>query len=139
GAVLLIKVLDLGFFTAFERPFKPVEDWSYLTIGVGTVHDTFGGRAAVLAVAAAVLIGLMALVVPALAVGQLTRVAARHRRRSLRTVSVLTAVWALCWLLGVEVSGAGIASTSAAHLAVSEVHAVRVDLRDRARFSVLIG
>jgi hypothetical protein len=138
GALLLIKVLDLGFFTAFDRPFNPVEDWSYLTIGVGTVHDTFGGRAAVLAVAAAVLVGLMALVVPALAVGQLTRVAARHRRRSLRTVYVLTAVWALCRLLGVEVSGAGIASTSAAHLAVSEVHAVRVDLRDQARFSVLI-
>src|SRR5262249_26202600 len=79
------------------------------------------------------------LVVPALAVSRVSRVAARHRRWSLRTVFVLTAVWTLCWLLGVQVSGAGIASTSAAHLAVSEVHAVRADLRDRARFSVLIG
>jgi phosphatidylglycerophosphate synthase len=138
GALLLVKVLDLGFFTAFDRPFNLVEDWSYLTIGVGTVRDTFGSRDADLAVAAAVLVGLIALVVPALAVGTLTRVAARHRRRSLRTVGVLTAVWALCWLLGVEVSGAGIASTSAAHLAVSEVHAVRADLRDQDRFSVLI-
>jgi phosphatidylglycerophosphate synthase len=139
GAFLLLKVLDLGFFIAFDRPFNPVEDWSYLTIGVATVHDTFGSRVAVLAVAAAVLVGLMALVVPALAVGQVTRVAARHRRRSLRTLYVLTAVWALCWLLGVNVSGAGIASTSAAHLAVSEVHAVQTDLRDQARFSVLMG
>jgi phosphatidylglycerophosphate synthase len=138
GALLLVKVLDLGFFIAFDRPFNPVEDWSYLTIGVGTVRDTFGSRDADLAVAAAVLVGLVALVVPALAVGTLTRVAARHRRRSLRTVGVLTAVWALCWLLGVEVSGTGIASTSAAHLAVSEVHAVRAGLRNQARFSVLI-
>jgi phosphatidylglycerophosphate synthase len=138
GALLLMKVFDLGFFIAFDRPFNPVEDWSYLTIGVGTVRDTFGSRDADLAVAAAVLIGLMALVVPALAVGQLTRVAARNRRRSQRTVGLLTAVWALCWLLGVEVSGAGIASTSAAHLAVSEVQAVRADLRDQTRFSVLI-
>jgi phosphatidylglycerophosphate synthase len=138
GALLLMKVLDLGFFIAFDRPFNPVEDWSYLTIGVGTVHETFGRRDADLAVAAAVLFGLIALFVPPLAVGQLTRVAARHRRRSLRTVGVLTAVWALCWLLGVEVSGAGIASTSAANLAVSEVHAVRADLRDQARFSALI-
>ena len=138
GVLVLIKVFDLGFFMAFDRPFNPVEDWSFLSIGVGTVRDTFGSRDADLVVAAAVVIGLTALVVPALAVGQLTRVAARHRRRSLRTVGVLTAVWALCWLLGIEVSGAGIASTSAAHLAVVEVYAVRADLRDQARFSLLI-
>lgn len=138
GVLLLIKLLDLGFFIALDRPFNPVEDWSYLSIGVGTMRATFGGRDADLAVAAAVLVVLAALVVPALAVGQLTRVAARHRRRSLRTVGVLTAVWALFWLLGVKVSGTGIASTSAAHLAVNEVHAVRADLRDQARFRVLI-
>jgi len=138
GVLVLIKLFDLGFFIAFDRPFNPIEDWSYLSIGVGTVRDTFGSRDADLAVAAAVLIGLTALVVPALAVGQLTRVAARHRRRSLQTVGVLTAVWALCWVFGAKVSGAGIASTSAAHLAVNEVHAVQADLRDQARFRVLI-
>jgi phosphatidylglycerophosphate synthase len=138
GVFVLIKLLDLGFFIAFDRPFNPVEDWSYLSIGVGTTRETFGGRDAYLAVAAAGLIVLTALVLPALAVGQLTRVAARHRRRTLGTLGVLTAVWALCWVFGAEVSGAGIASTSAAHLAVSEVHAVRADLRDQARFGVLI-
>jgi hypothetical protein len=139
GVLVLIKLFDLGFFIAFDRPFNPVEDWSYLSIGVGTVRDTFGSRDADLAVAAAVLIGLTALFVPALAVGQLTRVAARHRRRSLRTVAVLTAVWALCWVFGAEVSGSRIASTSAAHLAVREVHAVQADLRDQSRFRVLIA
>ena len=138
GVLVLIKLFDFGFFIAFDRPFNPIEDWSYLSIGVGTVRDTFSSRDADLAVAAAVLIGLTALAVPALAVGQLTRVAARHRRRSLQTVGVLTAVWALCWVFGAEVSGARIASTSAAHLAVNEVHAVRADLRDQARFGVLI-
>ena len=33
GAVLsvlvLVKVLDIGFFTAFDRPFKPVDDSGY--------------------------------------------------------------------------------------------------------------
>jgi hypothetical protein len=139
GVLVLIKLFDFGFFIAFDRPFNPVEDWSYLSIGAGTVRDTFSTRVADLAVVVAVLIGLTALVIPALAVGQLTRVAAGHRRRSLQTVGVLTAVWALCWVFGVEVSGARIASTSAAHLAVSEVHAVRADLRDQARFSVLIN
>jgi len=54
-------------------------------------------------------------------------------------VGMLTAAWALFWLLGVEVSGSGIASMSAAHLAVGEVHAVRADLRAQARFQALIN
>jgi phosphatidylglycerophosphate synthase len=134
GALVLIKVFDMGFFIAFDRPFNPVEDWSYLTIGAATVRDTFGSRDADLAVAAAFVIGLVAVAVPALAVGQLTRLAARHRGASLRIVGLLAAAWTLCWALGADVSGAGVASTSAAHLAVDEVHAVRADLHDQARF-----
>src|SRR4051812_12136970 len=34
SALVLVKVLDLGFFTAFDRPFKPVDDSSYLGIGI---------------------------------------------------------------------------------------------------------
>jgi phosphatidylglycerophosphate synthase len=139
GVLVMIKIFDLGFFITLDRPFNPVEDWSYLSIGAGTVRDTFGSLDADLMVAAAVGAGLAALVIPALAVGRLTRFAARHRGRSLQAVGVLTGVWALCWLLGVQVSGAGVASTSAAHLAVDEVHAVRADLRDQARFSALIA
>src|SRR5262249_22303978 len=104
--LLLLKLLDPGVFTAFARPVNPVEDWTCLSIGVGTVRDTFGSTAADLAVGAAVAVVLAALVIPALAVRQLTRVAARHRGRSLRWVGVLTAVWALCWVGGVQVSGA---------------------------------
>jgi phosphatidylglycerophosphate synthase len=138
GVLVLLKILDLGFFIALDRPFNAVEDWTYLSIGAGTVHDTFGHRDADLAVAAAVAVGFAALVIPALAVGRLTRAAIRHRERSLRTIGVLTAVWAVCWVLGVQVSGAGVASTSATHLAVDEVHAVQADLRNQARFSLLV-
>ncbi len=139
GVFVLVKLLDLGFFIAFDRPFNPVEDWSYLSIGVGTTRETFGGRTADLAVAAAGLIVLTALVIPGLALAQLTRLAARHRRRSLRTVGLLTVIWLVCWMFGVAVSGAEIASTSAAHLAVSEVRAVQADRRNQARFKVLIA
>lgn len=139
GVLVLIKLLDLGFFIALDRPFNPVEDWTYLPIGVGTVGDTFGSRDANLLVVAGVLIALTAFVIPALAVRQLIRAAACHPRRSLPAVGVLTAIWLLCWGFGVQVSGGGVASTSAAHLAVDEVRAVQTDLRDRARFAVLIG
>ena len=139
GAIVLFKLFDLGFFIAFNRSFNPVEDWTYLSIGVGTVRDTFGSRDANLAVAAATVIGLTALIVPALAVVQLTRVAARYRRPSLQAVGVLTAVWALCWVLGAQVSGAGVASTSAAHLAVGEVQAVQSDFHSEALFRAQIA
>ena len=66
---------------------------------------------------------------------RLTRVAARHRRQSLQTVAALSAAWVLCWAFGAElVSGARIASLSAADLAVQEVRAVQAGLRDSARF-----
>jgi phosphatidylglycerophosphate synthase len=138
GLLVLVKVFDLGFFIAFDRQFNPVEDWSYLSIGVGTVRDTFGNRDADLAVATAVVVGLGALVIPVLAVRQLTRVAARQRARSLVVVAVLAAAWAFCWAFGAQVSGAGIASTSATHFAVNEVRAVQEDFRSEARFTALL-
>ena len=139
GVLVLLKLFDLGFFFLLNRQFNPVEDWGYLSIGVATVRDTFGSRDADLAVAACVAVGLAALVIPAFALGQLTRVAARHRRRSLRLVAVLAAVWGLCWLFGAQVSGAGVASTSALHLVVTEVRTVRTDLRDEARFKAVVA
>ncbi len=135
GLLVLVKLLDIGFFIAFDRPFNPVEDWTYASIGVETTRDTFGRTDADLAVAVAVLLAVAALVLPTLAVLQLTRVVARYRRQSLRTAGALTAAWVVCWAFGAElVSGASIASTSGADLAVHEVQAVQSDLRDRARF-----
>jgi phosphatidylglycerophosphate synthase len=139
GLLVVAKLFDLGFFVFFDRQFNPVEDWSYLSVGVGTVRDTFGNRDADLAVAAAAVLGVAALVMPALAVGRVTRVAARHRTQSLALLAALSAVWVLCWAFGAQVSGAGVASTSAANFAVDEVRAVQADFRSEARFRALIG
>jgi phosphatidylglycerophosphate synthase len=138
GGLVLVKLFDLGFFVFFDRQFNPVEDWSYLSVGVATVRDTFGSRDAELAVAAATVLGLAALAVPALAVGRLARVAAGNRRRSLTALGVLTAVWVLCWTLGAHVSGAAVASTSAARFVADEVSAVQADFRSEARFRALL-
>ncbi len=140
GVLVLVKLLDIGFFVAFDRPFNPVDDWSYASIGVETVRDTFGRTDADLVVVGGVLIGVTALVLPTLAMLRLTRVVAGHRRRSLWATAALSAAWMVCWAFGAEVvSGAGIASTSEAHLAVDEVQAVQSALRDRARFSAQIN
>jgi hypothetical protein len=86
-----------------------------------------------------VLIVIVALVLPTLAVLRLTRVVGCHRRHSLRALAALSAVWVVCWAFGAALgSGASIASTSAADLAVQEVQAVQSDLRDRALFEAAI-
>jgi phosphatidylglycerophosphate synthase len=139
GVLVLIKAFDLGFFMAFDRTFNPVEDWSYFSIGFATVRDTWGSRDEDLAIVAATLVGLAALTIPALAVGHLTQVAGRNRRPSLAIVGVLTAVCGLCWLFGAQVSGAGIATASASHLAVGEVRAVRADFRSEAQYRDLLA
>jgi hypothetical protein len=136
GVLVLVKLLDIGFFVAFDRPFNPVDDWSYASIGVETVRDTFGRTTADLTVVAAVLLAAVALVLPTLALLRLTHVAACHRRQSLRAAAALTGVWFVFWVVGAELgSGASIASATAAVLAVDEVHAVQSALRDHARFS----
>ena len=53
GLLVLAKLLDLGFFTAFDRPFNPVDDWSYAALGVETLRASVGRTSANLALAGA--------------------------------------------------------------------------------------
>jgi len=127
SALLLVKVLDIGFFTAFDRPFKPVDDSSYVGIGIETLRDAVGSSSADLVVAVAVVLIVALLAVPVLALLRVTRVAAGHRGWALRAAAALAVVW-----LALRVAGAPVASSSAAALAVDEVRAVRAGLQDRA-------
>jgi phosphatidylglycerophosphate synthase len=127
GAVLavlvVVKVLDLGFITAFDRPFDPVSDASYVGIGIETLRDAIGSSSANLAVAAIVVLFVGLLALPVLALVRLTRVAAGHRGWALRAATVLGVAWVV-----LRVLGAPAASSSAAALAVREVQAVRTGL-----------
>ncbi len=131
GAVLsvlvLVKVLNVGFFTAFDRPFKPLDDSGYLGIGIETLRDAVGRSGADVAVAVAVLLIVALLAVPVVALVRVTRVAAGHRGWALRAAAALAVVW-----VALRVAGAPVASSSAAALAVDEVRAVRAGLQDRA-------
>jgi phosphatidylglycerophosphate synthase len=136
GLLLIVKILDLGLYTAFDRPFDPIADWRYTGIGIETLRDSVGSKTANLVVAGAAILILGVLVLTTLAVRRLTRVAAGHRRWSLRAVTALGAVWLLCWAFGAQlVTRVPVASTSAAGLAVDEVRAVRAGIKDRAVFA----
>jgi phosphatidylglycerophosphate synthase len=138
GAVLsvlvLVKVLDIGFFTAFNRPFRPLDDSSYLGIGIETLGDAIGTSSANLVVAAAAVVILAVLALPVLALLRVTRLAAGHRVWALRVAMALGVVW-----VALRVIGAPVASSSAAALAVDEVQAVRAALAGRAGFTRAIA
>jgi phosphatidylglycerophosphate synthase len=129
GAVLavlvLVKVLDIGFFMAFDRPFNPVGDLSQAGNGVETLGDAIGKSKAdlVVAVLAVFVIAVVALSVGALL--RLARVAAGHRSWALPAAAALAVVWVV-----LRVAGAPVASSSAAALAVHEVQEVRTGLQD---------
>ncbi|MGO4258491.1 CDP-alcohol phosphatidyltransferase family protein [Marmoricola sp. RAF53] len=135
GVLVVVKALNLAFFTVFDRPVDPLNDWYYLGPGLGVLRDTNGTAAAVGAVV--VVTGLVLLVLtllPALVL-RVTEAAARRRRVTARLVTALAAVWLLAAVAGTElVPGEPVASHSASAIVSSQVDRLRDDLRDRRTF-----
>ena len=140
GLVLILKLFNIGFLTAFNRPFDPYQDLSYVGIASQTLRESVGQTTGVLILIA---FGVAVIAIPilmALAIGRVTRIAAEHRAWTLKAVAVLGAGWILCWALGAEiVSQTPIASASAASLLVSQANAVRADIHDSSTFARLIS
>jgi phosphatidylglycerophosphate synthase len=138
--VVVLKIVNYGMFTTFNRPFDPLGDTTQLGNGLETLRSLEGQTATKL-IEIGVVLGVVALVVLlTLAMLRLTRVAAANRRRALRAVTALGAVWGLCWVFGAQlISHTPIASTLAAGLIVDEVHAVQADIHDMSVFAKRIN
>lgn len=128
--LVLVKVLDIGFYTAFDRPFRPLDDTAYLGRGIETLAEAVGTTTATLLVVAATLLILAILSVPVLALLRVTRAAAGHRTWALRVAAALGVVW-----VALRLVGAPVASSDSAALAVDEVQGVRNALGSRAAFT----
>jgi phosphatidylglycerophosphate synthase len=136
GLFVILKVLDFGFFTLFDRPFDPLGDARQAATGMETLRDAIGRTDANLAVIGAVALAVVVLALSTLAVIRVLRVAADNRRWSLRAVAGLGGVWLLCLLFGAQlVSHTPIASTSAATLVLDKVHTVQADIHDEGVFA----
>jgi hypothetical protein len=125
SVIVVVKVLDIGFFTAFDRPFKPVDDSNYVGIGIETLRDAVGRTSADIAVAVAAVLIVALLAIPVLALMRVTRVAASNRGWALRAAAALGVVWVALWI-----AGAPAATSNATALAVDEVQAVKAGLAD---------
>lgn len=136
GLVILLKILNIGFFAAFDRPFDPYQDASSIGVGVETLRASLGNGEANLILAVVALLVIALPVLGFLATRRLTRTVAEHRSLSLKAVAGLGAVWVLCWAFGAQfLSHTPIASTSTASLLIGEVNLARADIQDHAVFA----
>jgi phosphatidylglycerophosphate synthase len=131
----LVKILNAAFYLEIGRAFNPVFGWLDIPPAIGVVRATVGATRTNIALAA-VWLGVILLVgVITAATIHITTVAARHRRDAVRGLAALTAVWALCAGLSLQlVPGSPVASTSAAGLTVAQVRSTQGALRDQRRF-----
>ncbi|HYQ62524.1 CDP-alcohol phosphatidyltransferase family protein [Actinophytocola sp.] len=135
GALTILRLLDMGFHFAFDRPFHPVYDMAYAGSAVGLLGDSIGRAGAlVVQIGAGLLIVALIALLPLSAV-RLTRLVATHRRPSIRLLALLTAIAMVTTLSGAQLRPAGpMASTASARLAYTHATQVRDDLRDQREF-----
>ena len=135
----LAKILNIAFYLEIGRPFNPVFGWADIGPAIGVVRDTIGPTRTNIALAA-VWLGLILLVgAIAAATIHITTVAARHRRATVRGLAALTAVWALCAALSLQlIRGSPVASASATSLVVAQVRGTQAALRDERRFEQVL-
>ncbi len=134
AAVTVLRLLDLGFLEALNRPFDPMVDWSYAGEFAETLRGSAGGWLGVVLLVAVTTGLLLALLVMPLALVRVSRTALRHRPVAVRAVAVLVALWLVLSVLGVRAGAGPVASDTAAGYAYGQVARVPGRLRDQREF-----
>jgi sulfatase-like protein len=115
GALLVLRMIDIGYLAVLDRPFDMMVDWTQLSAALDVLRDSIGDVGAIAAAVGAVALAVALLVLLPLSVGRLTTLAARRRPTALRAVAVAAPVWLVCALLGVQIApGVPVASANAA-------------------------
>ncbi len=135
GILALVKILDMGVFELFDRPFNPVVDWGNIPPAFGVLRDSVGRVWADAAVVGTALFVVALLVFMTLSVLRLLKLTTGHRTVSARVTAAFGIVWVVCAVLGVQVGGiAPLASSNAATLAYDQVQAIRAAAHDQHTF-----
>jgi hypothetical protein len=136
GVLTVLKVIDVGFFTALARSFDPVLDWPLFADGYRFVQDSFGHTGAIVALIVAVGAAVGVPVAMVFAVRRLAAVAARHRTASRRSLLVATVAWLALAVLGTSfVPGVYVASDAAVVLAQGSIGTVPAAIKDKRAFA----
>jgi hypothetical protein len=134
GLTADLKLLDVGFLEALNRPFDPLIDWTYAGSLTETLRDSVGTdlAAALLVAAALAMVGLLVLL--PLALLRVTDVALRHRRRAWQAVAVAAPLWLVLAMLDLRVDGRPLASRDTAGYVSGQVTRIPAELRDQRLF-----
>jgi hypothetical protein len=135
AATVVIRVLDIGFREALNRPFDTVTDWAYAGSFVETLRGAVDGNLSGPLLAGAAVLVVALLVVLPLAVLQVTRAATRHRQAALRALAVLAPLWLVLGLLEVQGGTGALASRDTTSYVYSQVARVPSVLDDQREFS----
>jgi phosphatidylglycerophosphate synthase len=136
AVLVLVRVLDVAFFSVLDRPFNPITDWSSIGPALGVLSDSIGRTRAILLTIGTITLIAAAMAVTTVATIRLTRVAARHRRATVPMVASLGAAWTLFAVLGITTaSGTPVASRSTAVAVSDVVHQIQAGLRDQHTFN----
>ncbi|MEQ3553235.1 CDP-alcohol phosphatidyltransferase family protein [Pseudonocardia nematodicida] len=139
AAIGLSAALDAGFLLAQDRPFNPVSDWSLLLSGRDFVATTAGGTVATTLVVVVVVAAVGLVAASAGAVVRLGRIAARHRRTTLRGAAVLGAAWMVLFALAEGPAGRTVAAAEGANRLHDRAVQVPAALEGRRAFAASVG
>ncbi|HWD81142.1 MAG TPA: CDP-alcohol phosphatidyltransferase family protein, partial [Kribbella sp.] len=132
GLLMILRLLDQGFYFAFDRAFHPVYDAAYAGSALSLLGDSIGRVGAFAVFIGAGVLCVALLVLLSLSAVRAARLVASHRRPTIRIVVVLAAISLVLGLVGAGPEPVRpVASTAAARLAAQ----VRDDLRDRQEFA----
>jgi phosphatidylglycerophosphate synthase len=136
GLLTIVKILDMGFFAVFARPFDPMLDWSLLDGTVELLTASIGRVGAIGSVVVATILAMAVLILMTLSTRRLARLTVRRRATATRAVTVLAAAWVTCSVLGAQiVPDVPVAAGSAAPLLYDRALQVRVGLQDQQLFA----
>ncbi|MFF5180114.1 sulfatase-like hydrolase/transferase [Micromonospora sp. NPDC000316] len=140
GLLAVVKLADLGFRSALDRPFDLVLDWLLLDDAFGFVSDSAGRAGALGAAVGVVLVIVVLLLVVTVALRRFAALLVGHERTATRVVAALTVAWVACAVVGVRIVP-GVPVADAGATALVGAHARQVDdrLRDSGRFTAKIG
>jgi phosphatidylglycerophosphate synthase len=135
GVLVLLKILDMGYYAELDRAFNPVIEWSSLAPAVGVLRDSRGTVVAYAAVGGAVLLAVAVVGLLAWAALRVTRLSAAHPLGSRWVVGALGVLWVASATTGLDVAPpTPVASGSTSQFAATEVRDVAAAVRDRQQF-----
>ncbi|GIJ72384.1 sulfatase [Virgisporangium ochraceum] len=136
GFLLIVKLLDMGFYMSLARPFDLVLDWILLDDAMSFLGDSIGETGVRVLAVALVVLAVAVIVLMALSVMRLSSLVTRHRAGASRSIAVLGLTWALAATLGWQATPAlPVAARSEATLAMDRVKAVRAGWADQQVFA----